>query len=136
LQEEHRAAAEWARDNLPPEARIACLDIGILGYYSKRSVADLGGLIDPSIIPDLEHRRVGPYLVKKRATHYFALTRHDSERITGVKKDENVLYRLRLLQRFDAPPYSEPPPVFLHSLGIEVYEILPLAPPPAPGPKP
>lgn len=122
LQREHRAAANWARLTLPEDARIAGLDIGILGYYSDRYVIDLGGLIDPGIIPDLEDHRTGPYLVRKGATHYFAMVRHPSERISGVKADHDRLYRLEYLRRFDYPAY--PRPVFIHSLGIEIHGIV------------
>ncbi|MFO8058827.1 MAG: hypothetical protein R6V10_16190 [bacterium] len=123
LQKEHKAAAEWANVFLEKDARIACLDVGILGFYSERYVIDLGGLIDPAVIPWLEKDRTGPYLMEKNATHYFAMVRHDSERITGVKKDYGRLYRLGLMDRFHYPFY--PRPVFLHSLGINAYKILP-----------
>lgn len=124
LQKEHRASAEWARAELPPNARIAALDIGLLGFYSNRYVIDLGGLIDPAIRKDLRAHRTGSYLVKRGATHYFHLVRHDSEKITGVKKDDGVLYRLRLLESFNYPSFPEP--VFLHSFGIEACEVMPL----------
>jgi hypothetical protein len=125
LQEEHKKAAEWAANFLEKDARIACLDVGILGFYSERYIIDLGGLIDPSVNPWLEKGRVGPYLVEQKATHYFAMVRHDSERITGVKneKDYGRLYRLGLMERFHYPYYRRP--VFLHSLGINIYKILP-----------
>ena len=124
LQHEHLAAARWARDRLPAGARIACFDIGILGYYSGREVVDLGGLTDPGVLPYLAVQRTGPYLLKKGATHYFAMVRHDSERLTGVKADDGRLYHLQWLQSFQYPSY--PTPVLLHSLGIEVYKINPL----------
>ncbi len=123
IEHEHKKAAKWARGLLEEDARIACLDVGVLGFYSDRYVIDLGGLIDPAVLPWLENGRTGPYLVQKRATHYFAMVRHDSERITGVKKDHGRLYRLGLMERFHYRAYNQP--VFLHSLGINVYKILP-----------
>jgi len=127
LQKVHRAAAEWARDSLPTEARIAALDIGVLGFYSGRYVIDQGGLTDPGILPHLDKRRTGPYLVEKGATHYFALVRYDSDTtITGVKADAGRLYGLQLIKRFNYPSFQQP--VFLHSLGIEIFEIIPAGP--------
>jgi hypothetical protein len=127
LQKVHRAAAEWARDSLPAEARIAALDIGVLGFYSGRYVIDQGGLVDTGILPHLDKHRTGPYLVEKGATHYFALVRYDSDAtITGVKADAGRLYGLQLIKRFNYPSF--PQPVFLHSLGIEIFEIIPAAP--------
>lgn len=122
LQREHREAANWAGLTLPEDARIACLDIGMLGYYSGRYVIDLGGLINPEILPRLRDHRTGPYLVEKRASHYFAVIRPDSERITGVKVDLDHLYSFRFVRVFDYPPYSQP--IITHSLGIEIYEIV------------
>lgn len=121
LQGQHRAAADWVSTELPPDARIACLDIGILGFYSGRHIIDLGGLTDPEILPYLDEHRLGPFLVKKGATHYFEMVRPDSDRITGVMLDRGRLYQLSLLRSFQYPAYSAPS--FLHSLGIEAYEL-------------
>jgi hypothetical protein len=38
---------EWLRDNTPPDAVIAALDIGALGYASERRILDLAGLVSP-----------------------------------------------------------------------------------------
>ena len=121
LTQSHRAAALWAKANLPEDARIACFDIGSLKYFSGRYVIDLGGLTDPAIWPYLREKRVGPYLVKARADYYFALDRPPEEVITGVRKDDGALYHLKELARFDAPDY--PTPVRLHSLAVIVYKI-------------
>ena len=132
LHDEHRAAAEWIRDNLPPDARVACLDIGILRFYSGRYVIDLGGLTDPAIVPMLTRGQTGPYLVDRRATHYLEMIRHDSERIVGVRADDGKLYTLVPIHSFQYPPY--PAPLLLHSLGMILYEVkLPGFHPSAPG---
>jgi len=38
---------EWLRDNTPPGAEIAALDIGALGFASERRILDLAGLVSP-----------------------------------------------------------------------------------------
>jgi len=38
---------EWLRDNTPPDAVIAALDIGALGFASERRILDLAGLVSP-----------------------------------------------------------------------------------------
>lgn len=121
LQQSHQAAALWAKTHLPKDARIAGFDIGSLKFFSGRYVMDLGGLTDPAVWPYLQERRVGPYLVKERATYYFGLDRPPEEGITGVRKDDGRLYRLQKLARFDAPDY--PTPVLLHSRGVIVYKL-------------
>ncbi|MCB2205506.1 hypothetical protein KQI65_12235 [bacterium] len=47
----HVRAARWVHDETPPDARIAAYDIGALGYFGKRYVIDLGGLIEPAALP-------------------------------------------------------------------------------------
>jgi hypothetical protein len=121
LQQSHRAAALWAKANLPEDARLAGFDIGSLKYFSGRYLIDLGGLTDPAIWPYLRERRVGPYLKEEKATHYLALDRPPEEGLTGVRKDDGTLYHLRELARFDAPDY--PTPVRLHSLAVIVYAL-------------
>ena len=44
----------WFREHTPPNAIIAAPDIGALGYYSKRRVLDLAGLVTPGMVPLLE----------------------------------------------------------------------------------
>ncbi|MBK6898912.1 MAG: hypothetical protein IPH09_06465 [bacterium] len=39
----------WLRDNTPPDAVVAALDIGALGYASERRVMDLAGLVSPEV---------------------------------------------------------------------------------------
>jgi len=128
LQRVHRAAADWARSNTAAEARIASLDIGMLGYYSQRYVVDLGGLTDPAAHQHLEKRRCGPYIIEKGATHLFHLVAHDSNRITGAMDDNGKLYRLKPLRLIKYPPYAQPAPGKLppHSLGIEIHQIEPM----------
>lgn len=124
LQLAHRAAAEWAQSHLPKDARLAAFDIGSLKFFSGKQVLDLAGLVDPGIHPYLKERRVGPYLVQRGADYYFALDRPAEEGLIGVRKDQDRLYRLQELVRFDGPDYATP--VLLHSRRIIVYKLEPL----------
>ncbi len=40
----------WLHDNTPPDAVIAALDIGAVGYVSGRRVMDLMGLVSPEVL--------------------------------------------------------------------------------------
>jgi hypothetical protein len=40
----------WLRDHSPPDALVAALDIGAVGYGSERRVLDLMGLVSPEIL--------------------------------------------------------------------------------------
>lgn len=48
---------KWFAENARPNATIAAPDIGALGYYSRRRVLDLAGLVSPGMIPLLEREQ-------------------------------------------------------------------------------
>jgi len=45
-----RPAGVWLRNHLPKDASIAAEAIGYLGYYSRRRVIDLAGLVSPEVV--------------------------------------------------------------------------------------
>lgn len=47
----YHQAAEWLRQNSPPESSVAYVEIGVLGYYSQRPLVDLMGLVTPQVLP-------------------------------------------------------------------------------------
>jgi hypothetical protein len=49
----YRAVGEWLRANTPPEAAVGTLEVGIIGYYSKRPMVDFAGLLQPDIAQQL-----------------------------------------------------------------------------------
>ncbi len=50
LQECYVGFGEWLNENTDPDAVVAALDIGALGYASERNVLDLMGLVSPEIL--------------------------------------------------------------------------------------
>jgi len=50
VQECYIGMGEWLRENTPPDAVVAALDIGAVGYASERRVLDLMGLVSPEIL--------------------------------------------------------------------------------------
>ena len=68
------AAAEWLRDNTPPDAIMAAQDVGAVGVISGRHVLDLGGLITPEVIPfRYDDARVLAYLERARPDYLVIL---------------------------------------------------------------
>ncbi len=53
---------DWIAANTPPQAVIAVKDHGLLAYFTGRRVADLAGIMDPSVIGYLKARNLAPYL--------------------------------------------------------------------------
>jgi MFS family permease len=48
-EEAHRTLAAWLRENAPPDANVALMDVGIIGYYSRLRIIDLTGLTEAHI---------------------------------------------------------------------------------------
>ena len=48
----------WLRENTPERSVIATPDIGALGYFSRRRVVDLAGLVTPQMMPYLEREAI------------------------------------------------------------------------------
>ncbi|MEO8397468.1 MAG: hypothetical protein ABI700_31010, partial [Chloroflexota bacterium] len=72
INQEMVASALWLKDNLKPEDLLVVHDIGAVGYFAPRPVLDIGGLINPEVVPlihnpdaiwNLIHERGGKYLM-------------------------------------------------------------------------
>ncbi len=65
------AVARWLNANTPPEAIIAAHDIGAIGYFTRRPILDLAGLISPEVIPFIrDEGKLGEWM-KAKGAHYF-----------------------------------------------------------------
>jgi hypothetical protein len=53
IETEMVAAARWLRDNTPADTLVAAHDIGAVGYFARRPILDLAGLVSPEVIPIL-----------------------------------------------------------------------------------
>ncbi len=45
----YRAVGEYLAENTPPDARVGALEIGVIGYFSRRSMVDFAGLLQPPV---------------------------------------------------------------------------------------
>lgn len=62
--------AHWVNENVPEDALIASHDIGALGYFAKRPLLDMAGLITPSVIPFInDEPRMAQYLAENNADY-------------------------------------------------------------------
>lgn len=50
----YRVAGEWVAKNIPQDASIGMLEIGIIGYYAQRPVVDFAGLIQPDVAQQMQ----------------------------------------------------------------------------------
>ncbi len=74
------AVGRWLHENAPPDASVACVPIGAVGYYSRLTVFDMLGLTDHHIARrELplgggwvgHEKHDGPYILSRRPTYLF-----------------------------------------------------------------
>jgi Flp pilus assembly protein TadD len=98
------ATARWCRDHLPPTAVVAAHDVGALGFYSRRPIVDVVGLLD---------RGIQGHIGDPGATLSFMRARH-------------VTHLAFLTDWIEVP--NENPLMRMNSAGGEVMQVLPLTP--------
>jgi hypothetical protein len=65
------AVAQWLDRNTPPNASIAAHDIGAIGYFARRPILDLAGLISPEVIPFIrDETKLGEWMQAKGAQYF------------------------------------------------------------------
>jgi hypothetical protein len=62
--------AQWINENIPKGAVVGAHDIGGLGYFGRREIIDLAGLITPDVIPFIrDESQIAAYLNQKGAQY-------------------------------------------------------------------
>ena len=62
--------ANWVAENTTPDELVAAHDIGALGYWGKRRLLDLAGLISPEVIPFIRDERLLAYYLSEKKAEY------------------------------------------------------------------
>jgi hypothetical protein len=45
----YKTAGEWLNQNTPIDSKVACVEVGHIGWYSKRYIVDILGLVNPNL---------------------------------------------------------------------------------------
>jgi hypothetical protein len=70
------AVAQWLDRNTPPDAVIAAHDIGAIGYFTRRPILDLAGLISPEVIPFIrDEAQLGRWMLAAGADYFVTFPR-------------------------------------------------------------
>jgi hypothetical protein len=64
-QSEQGLAAEWLKENTDDDVLVGSFNAGIIGYMSERNVVNLDGLVNNSVVPFLEQRRLWEYIEQR-----------------------------------------------------------------------
>ncbi len=116
--------AEYIRNELPKDARVASFDIGTIRYVGDRYTIDLVGLVDASTHQCLKERACGEYLRKQGATHIMYPKDPEADKLTGVQQAEfaaRYLLREVFVKQFDTPDYSAP--TLTHSFRLQLFRV-------------
>lgn len=107
----HMQIARWINNHAPQDAVIATHDIGIIGYFTNRQIADLAGLTTPEIVPIMHNpQKLAEYLRSEHASYLIVYSGSYQELI-------NLLNTRRVFS-------PHPERMLLEGLGtFDVYEI-------------
>jgi hypothetical protein len=71
IDDELVVVARWLDEHVPPGAVIAAHDIGAIGYFTRRPLLDLAGLISPEVIPFIrDETRLKDWMLSRRAAWF------------------------------------------------------------------
>lgn len=63
-------AALWVRDHTEPDARIASMNSGVIGYYGERNTVNLDGVVNPQAFEAIQAYRLLPFM-QEAGVDYF-----------------------------------------------------------------
>ena len=63
-------AALWVRDNTAPDALIASMNSGVIGYYGERNTVNLDGVVNPAAFEAIQAYRLLPFM-QETGVDYF-----------------------------------------------------------------
>ena len=96
----YRRGAEWIKAHSEPNASIAYVEIGVIGYYSERPILDLMGLVTPEARPYvLQNNLLGA--LKANPTDF--VLAHTRGRMTPIVTSRWFKRRYREVMRFEDP---------------------------------
>ncbi len=72
IENELVASARWIEANTPPDALIAAHDIGAIGYFARRPLLDMAGLISSEVIPIIRDESALLALLGSRRADFLA----------------------------------------------------------------
>lgn len=84
--------AHWLQENTPPDALIAAHDIGAIGYFTRRPILDLAGLISPEVTPLLDDEEAMARYVRASDARYLVTAPGWPYPLLTAEPDTTLLY--------------------------------------------
>ena len=105
---------EWLRKNIPSEASVGTLEIGIIGFYAQRRMIDFAGLIQPQVSNQLTthatYEDVALWAVQHYHPDYLVIQENSFPRLEQEYKSEHC----KTIQYFPGKVYG-------YSTDLNVY---------------
>jgi hypothetical protein len=91
--EAHHLLATWLSDNTSPDGKVALMDIGIVGYYTRLPIIDLAGLTDTHIAHapgGFQEKVYDPAYVLDQEPEYVILVSLDGDSVPDFFIDQRI----------------------------------------------
>lgn len=70
IESEMVSVAHWLEENTEDDSLVAAHDIGAIGFFGKRNLVDLAGLVSPEVIPIIrDEPALGAYINQRGADY-------------------------------------------------------------------
>jgi len=102
----YRATGEWLKTNTPNDARVATLEVGIIGYYAERPIIGFAGLIQPEVGKQLNlkstYEDAAQWALSRYHPEYLVLHAGHFTRLEQSYVNDHC----QVVQRFDGESYG------------------------------
>lgn len=130
----YQQAGEWLEQRTQSDDLIAASDIGAVGYFSKRPILDMFGLVDYHIarLPGKQHHKVDAQYFLAKRPRYFMIIRTDSSKPTYLRLPDGAVARTEVFRRdyvlrkeIGLPYHGEVVQIFERTMGAGVDDVTP-----------
>ncbi len=73
INDQHLAVASWINENISENDKLAAQDVGAIGYFTKRQVIDLTGLVSPEFYPLQKDQSLVWKEARKQGANFFII---------------------------------------------------------------
>lgn len=109
----YKSIGEWLEQNTKPDAVVGSLEVGIIGFYSKRTMIDFAGIIQPEIAerltPSSTYEDSTLFGIHKYEPEYLVLSSSEGIRVGEVI----TTVPCKILRGFDGLSYG-----YTHDLSV------------------
>jgi arabinofuranosyltransferase len=99
----YRSIGQYLRQHARPQATVASVEVGIIGYFSGLPVLDLSGLITPGVVEARSQGRLGQFVAASRPDYILDVPRFRAN-VLSFLSDPEALKPYRLAQEFSPAP--------------------------------